>query len=170
MGEASYVIGTSIFHKRSESLLGLSSKAYIERILEKFNMSKCFIGLVPIQREDKFSLMQCPKNGVERKKMETIPYASVVGSLMYLQTCTRPDINFAVGMLGRYQSNPSINHQKVAKKVLRYLQGMKDYMLTYKRSDHLEVIGYSNSNFAGYVDSRKSMFGYLFLLADGAIL
>ncbi|XP_050937730.1 secreted RxLR effector protein 161-like [Cucumis melo] len=101
--------------------------------------------------------------------METIPYASIVGSLLYAQTYTRPDISFAVGMLGRYQSNPGMNHWKAAKKVLRYLQGTKDYMLTYKRYDHLEVIGYSDSDFAGCVDTRKSTVGYLFLLAEGAI-
>jgi hypothetical protein len=67
--------------------------------------------------------------------------SSAVGSLMYAQTCTRPDINFAVGMLGRYQSNPGMDHWKAAKKVIRYLNGRKDYMLTFKRSDNLEVIG-----------------------------
>ena len=113
--------------------------------------------------------MQCPKNDVEHKEMENIPYASIVGSLMYLQTCTRPDISFIVGMLGRYQSNPSIDHWKVAKKVLRYLQGTKDYMLTFKRYDQLEVIGYTDSYFSSCLDSRKSTFGYLFMLAEGAI-
>src|SRR5262249_10981328 len=108
-------------------------------------------------------------NDLEHKQMENIPYASVVGSLMYAQTCTRPDISFAVGMLGRYQSNPGLDHWKAAKKVLRYLQGTKDLMLTYRRSDNLEVIGYSDSDFAGCVDTRKSTFGYLFLLARGAI-
>ncbi|TYK30698.1 Retrovirus-related Pol polyprotein from transposon TNT 1-94 [Cucumis melo var. makuwa] len=71
--------------------------------------------------------------------------------------------------LKRYQSNPGMDHWKVAKKVLKYLQGTKDDMLTYKRSYHLEVIGYSDSNFTGCVDTRKSTFGYLFLLAKGAI-
>ena len=101
--------------------------------------------------------------------MESIPYASVVGSLMYLQTCKRPDISFAVGMLGRYQSNPGIDHWKATKKVMRNLQGTKDYMLTFRRSDQLEVIGYSDSDFAECVDSRKSTFCYLFLLGEGAI-
>ena len=86
MGEASYVIGISIFRDRSKGLLRLSQKAYINKILERFNMSKCSDGIVPIQKGDKFSLKQCPKNDVERKEMENIPYASVVGSLMYLQT------------------------------------------------------------------------------------
>ena len=72
-------------------------------------------------------------------------------------------------MLGRYQSNPGLDHWKAAKKVLRYLQGTKDHMLTYKRFDHLEMIGYTDSDFAGCVDTRKSTFGYVYLLAGGAI-
>ncbi|XP_057981171.1 secreted RxLR effector protein 161-like [Malania oleifera] len=101
--------------------------------------------------------------------MENIPYASVIGSLMYAQTCTIPDISFAIGMLGRYQSNLGMEHWKAAKKVLRYLKGTRHYMLTYRKSDQLEVIGYSDSNSACCVDSLKSTFGYLFLLAGGAI-
>ncbi|KAL5577856.1 hypothetical protein UlMin_019555 [Ulmus minor] len=101
--------------------------------------------------------------------MEEIFYASIFGSLMYAQTCAKPDISFFVGMLGRYQSNPGLDHWKAAKKVLRYLQGTKDHMLSYRRSSHLEVIGYSDSDYAGCVGTRKSTFGYLFLLAGGAI-
>ena len=86
--------------------------------------------------------------------MESIPYSSIVGSLMYVQTCTRPNISFVIRMLGRYQSNPRIDHWKDVNKVLRYLQGTKYYMLMYKRSNHLEVIGYLDSDFAGYIDSR----------------
>ncbi|XP_057962275.1 secreted RxLR effector protein 161-like [Malania oleifera] len=83
--------------------------------------------------------------------------------------CTRPDISFAVGMLGRYQSNPGMIHWKAVKKVLRYLQGTKDYKLIYQMSDHLEVVGYSDSYFVGCVDTRKFTFGYVYLLARGAI-
>ena len=56
-------------------------------------------------------------------------------------------------MLGRYQSNLEIDHWRAAKKVLRYLQGTKDYMLMYRQTHDLEVIGYSDSDFAGCVDS-----------------
>jgi hypothetical protein len=88
--------------------------------------------------------------------MESIPYAYVVGNLMYAQVCLRPDITYAIGMLGRYQSNPGMEHWNSAKKVMRYLQGTKNHMLTYKNVDHLEVVGYLDSNFAGCKDSRKS--------------
>ena len=68
MGEATYVIGIEIFRDRSRGLLGLSQKAYIERVLERFNKEKCSAGVAPIQKGDKFSLMQCPQNEWERKK------------------------------------------------------------------------------------------------------
>ncbi|RVW50569.1 Retrovirus-related Pol polyprotein from transposon TNT 1-94 [Vitis vinifera] len=102
MGEASYVIGIKIHRDRFKV------------------------------KGDRFNLNQCPKNDLEMEQMKNIPYAYAVGSLMYAQVCTRPDIAFAVGMLGRYQSNP-------------------------------------DSDFAGCVDSRKSTFGYIFILAGGAI-
>ena len=63
-------------------------------------MERCSIGIVPIQKGDKFNEMQCPKNDLVRRTMESIPYASVVRSLMYVQTCTWLDISFFIGMLG----------------------------------------------------------------------
>ncbi|XP_057972757.1 secreted RxLR effector protein 161-like [Malania oleifera] len=101
--------------------------------------------------------------------MENIPYVPAVSILMYAQVCIRLDIAFAVGMLGRYQSNPEMDHWKAAKKVLRYLQGTKDYMLTYKHVDNLEVVGYTDLDFAECQDSKKSTLGYVFLLVGGAI-
>ena len=73
------------------------------------------------------------------------------------------------GMFGRYQSNPGMKHWKTAKKVLRYLQETKDHMLTYRRSDHLKVIGYSDSNFVGCADMRKSTLSHVFLLGEGVV-
>lgn len=76
---------------------------------------------------------------------------------MYAQTYTKRDIIFAVSMLGRYQSNHGIDYYKVAKKVIRYLRWTKDYILTFKRFDNLEVIDYTHSDFDGCVDSRKQL-------------
>jgi len=88
---------------------------------------------------------------------------------MYAQVCTMPDIAFAVGMLGRYQSNPGIDHSRVAKKVIRYLKGTNDYMLMYRHTNNLDVIGYLNSDFAGCVDFGKSTSGYIFMMVGGVI-
>jgi hypothetical protein len=101
--------------------------------------------------------------------MQSIPYASVVGSLMYAQVCTRPDIAYAVSVLGRYLNDPGLSHWTAAKKVLRYLKGTKNFMLTYRRSDILEVVGYSDADFVGCSDDRRSTSGYVFMMANGAV-
>ena len=64
----------------------------------------------------------------------------------------RPDIAYAVRVLGRYKSNLGVDHWKAAKKVMRYLQGTKDYMLMYGQADYLEVIGYPDADFVGCMD------------------
>ncbi|XP_047326892.1 secreted RxLR effector protein 161-like [Impatiens glandulifera] len=73
-------------------------------------------------------------------------------------------------MLGRYLSNPGMDHWVAVKRVMRYLKRTKDYMLTYKKLDQLEIVGYSDSDFAGCQDSRRSTSDYIFMLAGGAIL
>jgi hypothetical protein len=70
LGDASYVIGIEIFRDRKEGILGLSQKGYINKVLERFGMDKCSSGPVPIQKGDKISTMQCPKNDMERRAME----------------------------------------------------------------------------------------------------
>eukprot|EP00268_Persea_americana_P061888 TRINITY_DN7879_c0_g3_i1.p1 TRINITY_DN7879_c0_g3~~TRINITY_DN7879_c0_g3_i1.p1 ORF type:complete len:114 (+),score=10.61 TRINITY_DN7879_c0_g3_i1:835-1176(+) len=110
MGEASYVIGIEIFYDQSLGVLGLFQKAYIDKVLERFDMMTCSSSPVPLYKGDKLDLTQCPQNELECNEMEKYPYAPLVGSLMYAQVCTRPDISHAVGMLDRFQSNPGIAH------------------------------------------------------------
>ena len=169
LGDAFFVLGIQIHHDRSKGILGLSQRGYIEKVLKRFNMHSCSSCVAPIQKGDKLSKSQCPQDENERVEMEKVPYASSVGSLMYAQVCTHPDIAFAVNALGRYLSNPGLNHWKAVKKVTRYLQGTKDYMLTYKRSGQLEVTGYSDFDFAGCPDDRKSTSGFIFMMAGGAV-
>jgi hypothetical protein len=88
---------------------------------------------------------------------------------MYAQVCTRSDLAFVTGMLDRYQKNPDISHWNGIKKALRYIQGTKGLMLTYERSDSLEIVGYSDSNFAVCLDTDRSTSGCVFKLSGGAI-
>ncbi|XP_035551074.1 secreted RxLR effector protein 161-like [Juglans regia] len=125
---------------------------------------------VEIHRDKEQRILELSqKTYIEKEQMKGISYASAVGSLMYAQVRTRPNIGFAVGLLGPYQSNLGLGHWKDVKKVLRYFQGTKDYRLTYRHTDCLKVVGYSDSNFAKCVDTKKSNSGNIFLLAGGAI-
>ena len=91
------------------------TKRYIDKVLDKYGLKNCF-------RRDKLSLLQCPKNDLQKKQMKNIPYASAVRSLMYAQVCTRPDITYTIEKLGRYLINPGIDRWKTAKKLMQYLQ------------------------------------------------
>ncbi|XP_043694215.1 secreted RxLR effector protein 161-like [Telopea speciosissima] len=101
--------------------------------------------------------------------MKNVPYASAIGSLMYAQVCTWSNIAYVISVLGRYLSNPGEAHSVAAKKIMRYLQGTKDFMLTYRRSDSLDMVGYPDVDFAGCPDDLKSTSGYVFLMVGGAI-
>ena len=95
--------------------------------------------------------------------MEKVLYAFIVGSLMYAQVCTCADIAFVVSVLKRYLSKPSVAHQQAAKRVMRYLQGTKDYILIYKRSNNLKVIGYSEANYGGCPNDHNSTSNYIIM-------
>lgn len=128
---ASFVLGTHIHRDRSQGILRLSQKSDIEIVLARFGIKDCHPVDNPITKGDMFSLNQYPKNEVEKKEIQKIPYASALGSLMYAQVCTRSDLAFIVGMLRRYLSNHGVNYWKAAKRIMQYLQRTKDYMLTY---------------------------------------
>ena len=168
VGEASYVF-IEIHRDRNNGVLGLSQKAYLEKVLKKYNMHASKSTHAPIVKGDSFGKIQCLKNQYEIDQMKAVPYASAVGSLQYAQVCPRPHLAFITEVLGRYQENPGIEHWKMVKKALHYAQGTKDYMLIYRRSDSLEIKGYSDADFAGDKDDRKSTSGYVFTLTGGAI-
>ena len=67
-------------------------------------------GFLPVLQGEQLSMAQCPTTAEDRGKMSVIPYASAIGSIMYAMLCTRPDVNLAVSLVGRYQSNPGMEH------------------------------------------------------------
>ena len=150
------------------SVLGLSQETYINKVLERFQTKDYSSSITPIVKGDRFNLNRFLENDLEVEQMKNILYVLPVESLMSAQVCTRPDIAFALGVLGRYNSNSGMDHQRATKKVLRYLQGTKDYILMYRRTDDLEMISYSDSDFVGCVDSRK-LSGYIFMFAGRVV-
>jgi hypothetical protein len=91
-------------------VLGLSQKAYIEKVLKKFSIHAYSPLPAPIVKDDRFGEHQCPKNEYEIDQMKAVPYASAVGSLQHAQVCTCPNLAFVTGLLGKYQKNPRIEH------------------------------------------------------------
>ena len=96
-------------------------------------------------------------------------YQAVVGSLLYLSNKTRPDIAYAVSSVARYSSKPTRDHWTAVKRILRYLKGTHDYGLLYQKKASVELLGYSDADWAGDVGDRKSTSGYVFFLGGAAV-
>ncbi|KAK4594922.1 hypothetical protein RGQ29_018597 [Quercus rubra] len=149
-------------------MLSLSQARYIDKVLEWFSMQNSKKGLLPFRHGVPLSDNQRPKTREEVDMMRQVPYASAVGSLMYVMLCTRPDICYSIGIVNRYQSNPRPKHWQAVKHILKYLRRMRDYMLIYRFED-LILISYTDSDFQSDLDFRKSISGCVFTLGGGAI-
>ena len=105
--------------------------------------------------------------------MNSIPYANIVGSLMYVMVCTIPDIAYVVSLLSRYMENPGKAHWQALKWILRYINGSLNRVLIYGGAldeDSKAVIeGYIDSDYAGCMDSRKYISGHVFTMFDTTI-
>ena len=118
----------------------------------------------PLAGHHKPSSKECPSSKMEKEEMSKVPYQSAVGSLMYAMVCTRPDIAYAVGVVSRFMTNPGQAHWNAVKWILRYLKGTSRSCLCFG-SGHLVLQGYTDADYAGDADSRKSTSGYLMTYA-----
>lgn len=103
-------------------------------------------------------------------------YQEAIGSLMYLMLCTRPDIAYSISNLSKFSANPTREHWKAVKKVLRYLKGTINAKLVFRGNvTHIQghgqylLGGYTDAAFADCPDTRRSTSGYVFSVGSGAI-
>ncbi|XP_040361647.1 secreted RxLR effector protein 161-like [Rosa chinensis] len=102
-------------------------------------------------------------------RVDATQYKQVIGSLMYL-TVTRPDLMFVVSLVSRYMEKPTELHMQAVKRILRYLRGTTDLGVCYKKGGKAgELVAFSDNDYAGDTDDRKSTSGYVFLLSSGAM-
>ena len=159
MGVADVILGVKI-HKTSGGL-ALSQSHYIETILGKYKN----LGIVPVKTLIDVNL-HLSKNSSENKAQNE--YASILGSLMYVMNCTRPDIACAVSKLSRFTVSPNENHWKAMKRLLGYLKHTQDYALHY--TEYPAVLeGYCDANWITGTKDTKSTSGYVFTLGGAAV-
>ncbi|KAD4385964.1 hypothetical protein E3N88_26133 [Mikania micrantha] len=170
LGDAAYILGIKIYRDRSRRLIGLSQSTYIDKVLKRFSMQDSKRGTLPMAHGTILSSSQSPKTNEEKKKMERVPYASAIGSIMYAMLCTRPDVSFALSITSRYQQNPGESHWAAVKNILKYLRRTKDMFLIYGgMEEELTVRCYTDASFQTDRDDSRSQSGYVFTLNGGAI-
>ena len=142
--------------------------AYIQQLIQKLKQESCKRREIPLQPN--INLTRDLENETDqlRKPMkDPNKYRMIIGSLIYLMINTRPDIAFSVTLLSRFIQEPKEKHWRCLKNLLRYVITTKNYALVYKKSnEEIKLVGYTDADFAGSIDDRKSTSGYLFKYGD----
>lgn len=148
------------------------SPDYVSRVIERFNMEEVREVGTPMAQHFRLSKQQTPESEKEREEMQLIPYANIVGSIMYDMISTRPDVAQAISVTSRFMADHGKQHWLALKWTLRYMKGAKDYGILYRGGEEQKgeaLMGYCDSDYACNIDNRKSQTGYVFTLFGGAI-
>ena len=132
-----------------------SQERYATQILKRVGMSLCKPVDTPLSTTEKLSLTDGAPLGPD----DSVRYRSIVGALQYL-TLTRPDISFAVNKVCQFLHALTLTHWSAVKRILRYVKGMLHLGLKIRRSQSTMVSGYSDADWAGCVDDRRSTGGF----------
>src|SRR5215208_5613568 len=165
LGAAKRFLGIFIDRDRANRTIKIHQREYIEGLLQRYGYENCNPVTTPMQPGTTLSKKDGSKLLVDK---EITWYKQLVGSLMYAMTATRPDLAYTMSRLSKFFDSPSENYAAATKKVLRYLKGTIDKGITYSGKEKT-FAGYSDSDFAGDIDDRKSTGGYVFLLHGGAV-
>ena len=159
LGEVDTILGVRVL--RNPEGISLSQSHYVEKVLRKFDSFEVIPAKTPYDPN-----VHLVKN--LRDSVSQIEYAKIIGSVMFLMNCTRPDIAYAVSRLSRYTHNPSGEHWNALRRLLRYLKGAIDVKLNFSKFPAV-LEGYCDANWVSGSDEICSTSGYVFTLGGGAI-
>ena len=164
LGELAKIIGIEIT-RHPDGSISISQKQYIESILQKENMECANPVSMPMDCNN------LPKpNPDQSVSNHSNLYMQLLGELQYIANCTRPDITFVIHRLASYTANPSMQHQIMYKRVLKYLAGTRSHGITYqKTTDQQQIVRYVDAGFTN-TDKKKSTTRITFITGGGAIL
>ena len=160
LGNLKYFLGIEVY--RSEQGIFINQKKYILDLLAKTGMLDCKPAETPIVVNHR--LQTEPKG----KSTDREQYQKLVGKLIYLSH-TRPDISYAVGVVSRFMHLPQVQHMEAVARILRYLKGTNDKGVFYGKNGHTDIVAYTDADWAGDRDSRKSTSGYFTLVGGNLV-
>lgn len=164
-GDLHYTLGNAILRNRSEGWTIIHQQKYLTSKLKEYKMLDCDPINTPMQSgihlyKEEFSLSQQDQH----------LYSQIVGRLMHATVNTKPDCVYTTSTLAQYLSAPSELHIQTLKRTLKYIKGSLPYGICYKKSPQGDVLHrYSNTDWVGCKDTRRSTSSYCFLLAGGVI-
>ena len=165
MGPLRYFVGMEINYNRELRTLEIHQQGYIDKILKENGMLECSSTRLPL--DDPGQLILAQENDILLHGEQVTSYRKIIGMVLYLSTCTRPDISYTVSILSRFLKAPMTKHMAAAKRLLRYIKGTKEYSLKYDEKGMLE--GWCDASWADDKEDRKSTSGYIITYGGGPI-
>ena len=164
LGGCAYYLGMTVTRDRANRILRLGQAGYVQKFITEHGMWESKGTPTPMGTEK----YQAAEEDFQATEASRTAYQSAVGSLMYAMLGTRPDIAYAVSVVSRYGSNLNKSHWKAVKRVFRYLRDTVNYQLVF-RGDLKPLTGYTDADWAGDQDTRRSTSGYVFDVGSAAI-
>lgn len=164
---ADLFVGLLINRNRDKKYLHLSQPTYISKILSKFCMQDCHSKATPA---DPFNRLTKESSTADSDSSKLFPFQEAVGSLLYCMITTRPDISYAVGQVAQFTTNPGKSHCEAVKRILSYLKGTSTYGLRFQKTQSNGILfAFTDADYAGDLDSRRSTTGYVLTLNAGPV-
>lgn len=162
LGDLHYFLGIEV--RRSGGELLLNQERYATEILQRVGMHTCKSVSTPLSMTEKLSITEGQRLGPE----DSTRYRSIFGALQYL-TLTRPDISFPVNKVCQFLHAPTTAHWAAVKRILRYIKGSISFSLRVRRSSSMLVSAFSDADWAGCPDDRRSTGGFAVSLGANLI-
>ncbi|KAK0582443.1 hypothetical protein LWI29_025725 [Acer saccharum] len=160
IGELSYFLGLQI--RQMNDKIFITQAKYAKNLVKKFGLENAKHCDTPMSTTLKLS------KDASGKSVEQTLYRGMIGSLLYL-TASRPDISFSVGVCARYQADPNESHLSSVKRIIRYVNGTSNYGIWYSFDTNASLVGFSDADWAGNCDDRKSTSGGCFCLGNNLV-
>ena len=167
-GKLNRFLGAIYTRDWEKGTISVNQRIYIDAAVEYFGLNDAKPAPTPLAPGIKLGKEFCPIEQADIDEMKNIPYRELLGMLSYIANHSRPDISYATNILSQVQLNPGRIHWETAKRILRYLKGTRNLSLTWGQNKQ-GLSGFTDSGFASEDIDWKSMGGYVFKIAGGAI-
>jgi hypothetical protein len=170
LGSVHFVVRIAVEWDRSNNHVLLSQFTLIDKTIHQFGQTDASTVSTPMDHTLK--LRRTDRSSLSKSELDALlklPYRSLVGCLLYLAISTRPDISYAVQQLSQYLDTYSTSHWTAAIRIVRYLKGTRNLKLCLGGLNNVILTGYTDSDWANCLDTRRSIGGYTFTLGSGAI-
>ena len=191
LGFIDEILGCKVHVDTVLEVVTVHQHKYLNSVIAKFTDASLTSANTPADPKIVLSTTHCPQTDVDVLFMKSIPYREAVGSLLWLSLGSRPDIAYAVSQVAKFNGNPGPTHWTAVLRIFRYLSHTRMYGLTYSRSNHnapheiqtsvssaphfltdgdvLRPTCFVDSDYARCIDSRRSVTGFIFMLAGAPL-